>query len=242
MNTYSQFLEGKSQFGGESGFAPVTIPSFLFDFQQYAVDWAVRKGRCGLFLDCGLGKTPIQLVWADNVLRKTNKPVLVCTPLAVSPQTLREGEKFGIQCRRERLGKIKNGDGIVVNNYERLHHFSPSDFSGVVCDESSIIKMFGGETQKIVTEFMRTIPYRLLCTATAAPNDYIELGTSAEALGELGRMDMVGRFFRNDENSLHPIWWGARWVFKAHAELPFWRWVCSWARTARKPSDLGGVR
>ena len=108
-----------------------------------------------------------------------------------------------------------------------------------MCDESSAIKTFEGETQKAVTEFMREIPYRLLCTATAAPNDYIELGTSAEALGELGRMDMLSMFFKNDENSNHPIWWGARWRFKAHAELSFWRWVCSWARCVRKPSDIG---
>jgi hypothetical protein len=179
----------------------------------------------------------MQLVWAENVVRKTNRPVLIVTPLAVSAQTVREANKFGIECARSLDGKpAKN---ITVTNYERLHHFNTADFSGVVCDESSAIKNFEGERQKIVTEFMRMTPYRLLCTATAAPNDYIELGTTAEALGELGRMDMLSRFFRNDENSNHPIWWGARWQFKAHAESFFWRWVCSWARAIRKPSDLG---
>ncbi len=185
-----------------------------------------------------MGKTAQQIVWAENVLRHTNKPVLILTPLAVSHQTVREGEKFGVDVRRCKDGKL-TGPGIYVANYERLHYFDRHQFDGVVCDESSAIKTFEGETQKAVTEFMREIPYRLLCTATAAPNDYIELGTSAEALGELGRMDMVSMFFKNDENSNHPIWWGARWRFKAHAEMNFWRWVCSWARCVRKPSDLG---
>lgn len=181
--------------------------------------------------------TPVQLVWAENIVRQTNGRVLVVTPLAVSQQTIREGAKFGIQCERSSDGRSR--PNITVTNYERLHHFNPDDFIGVVCDESSAIKHFEGERQKIVTAFMRKIPYRLLCTATAAPNDYIELGTSAEALGEMGRMDMLGTFFKNDENSLHPIWWGARWRFKAHAEKMFWRWVCSWARAMRRPSDMG---
>lgn len=243
---YQAFVDGKSQLGGRSGFSPVWMPDFLFDFQQSLAEWSLEKGRGATFIDCGMGKTIIQLVWAENVGRFTDRPVLVITPLAVSPQTVREGEKFGIETRRERAGILKHGvlkkkhaDRIVVTNYERLHYFNPQDFAGVVCDESSILKMFGGETQKVVTDFMRTVPYRLLCTATAAPNDYIELLTSAEALSELGRMDALSMFFKNDENSLHPIWWGARWRFKQHAELQFWRWICSWARTGRKPSDLG---
>ena len=150
---------------------------------------------------------------------------------------MREGEKFGIECKRSANGAAHKN--VTVTNYERLHYFDPNDFAGVVCDESSAIKHFGGEHQKEVTAFTRKVPYRLLCTATAAPNDYIELGTSAEALGELGRMDMLSQFFKNDENSLHPIWWGARWRFKQHGEQAFWRWVCSWARAVRRPSDLG---
>lgn len=183
--------------------------------------------------------TPMQLVWAENIVKKTNKPVLVITPLSVSPQTIREGEKFGIECTRSIDGNFNSKNKIIVTNYERLHYFDSNEFSGLVCDESSIIKNFDGSRRKIVTQFMKKIPYRLLCTATAAPNDYIELGTSSEALGQLGRMDMLGTFFKNDENSLHPIWWGARWRFKAHAEKMFWRWVCSWAKALRKPSDLG---
>lgn len=237
MSEYQEFISRKSQIGTYSGFDPVWMPEFLFDFQKHLVDWALRKGKAALYADCGLGKTPMQLVWAENVVRKENGRVLVITPLAVSAQTIREGEKFGIQCRRSGDGTAH--PGISVTNYERLHHFNPSDFVGVVCDESSAIKHFSGERQKSVTEFMNKTPYRLLCTATAAPNDYIELGTSAEALGELGRMDMLSTFFKNDENSLHPIWWGARWRFKQHAEKQFWRWVCSWARAIRRPSDLG---
>ncbi len=237
MNDYEKFLHGKSQTNVMQGFDPLWIPDFLFPFQKCLVDWAVRKGKAAIYADCGLGKTPLQLVWAENVVRKTNKPVLVLTPLAVSAQTVREGEKFGIECRQSRDGKVVKG--INVTNYERLHYFDPDQFSGVVCDESSAIKMFGSKRQKGVTEFLRRMQYRLLCTATAAPNDFIELGTSSEALGQMGRMDMLGTFFLNDEDSLHPIWWGARWRMKKHAEKVFWRWVCSWARALRKPSDLG---
>ncbi len=238
MSDYQAFLTSKSQSDSMSGFEPLWQPSVQFDFQEILSDWSIRKGRSAVFADCGLGKTLIQLVFAENVVRKTNGKVLVVTPLAVSPQTVREGEKFGIECRRSIDGKNLK-PGITVTNYERLHHFDPVDFVGMVCDESSAIKHFAGSRQKIVTHFMSTLPYRLLCTATAAPNDFIELGTSGEALGELGRMDMLGQFFKNDENSLHPIWWGARWRLKPHAERSFWRWVCSWARAIRRPSDLG---
>jgi hypothetical protein len=237
QSEYHQFLEAKSQRNTDAGFEPVWVPDFLFDFQKSMTEWSIRKGRAAVFADCGLGKTPLQLVWAENVVRHTNRPVLILTPLAVAAQTVREAQKFGIECRRSNDGKAHSG--INVTNYEKLHHFDPSDFSGVVCDESSAIKSFGGARQKTVTEFMRKMDYRSLWTATAAPNDYIELGTSAEALGHIGRMDMLSRFFKNDENSIHPIWWGARWRLKAHAKSLFWRWVCSWARAIRKPSDLG---
>jgi len=237
VSNYHDFLTKKAQLGDLSGFDPVWMPDFLFDFQRSLVEWSLRKGKSAMFADCGLGKTPMQLVWAENVVRKVNRPVLIITPLAVSAQTVREADKFGIDARRSNDGTVHSN--ITVTNYERLHYFDPGAFVGIVCDESSAIKHFSGERQKAVTEFMRKTPYRLLCTATAAPNDYIELGTSAEALGELGRMDMLSQFFKNDENSNHPIWWGARWRFKKHGEQAFWRWVCSWARAMRKPSDLG---
>jgi hypothetical protein len=216
------------------------MPDFLFDFQRSMVEWSIGKGRGGIFEDCGLGKTPQQLVWAENVFRKTKRPVLILTPLAVSLQTVREAEKFGIDCQRSNNGKIPSG--VVVTNYEKLHYFDPKEFAGVVCDESSILKSFDGATRLAVTEFMLKTPYRLLATATAAPNDYIELGTSAEALGEMGYTDMLNRFFKNDNNnSATGRMYGevVKWRFKGHAERPFWRWVASWARAIRKPSDLG---
>jgi hypothetical protein len=237
MNSYEEFVLRKSQLGGLSGFAPLWMPDFLFDFQKALVEWAILKGRAAIFADCGLGKTPMQLVWAENVVRHTNQRVLIVTTLGVSSQTVREGEKFDIECVRSRDGMARGP--ITVTNYEKLDLFNPSDFAGVVCDESSAIKHFEGQRQKAVTQFMSRMPYRLLCTATAAPNDYIELGTSAEALGELGRMDMLGMFFKNDEASLHPTQFGSHWRFKQHAEKLFWRWVCSWARAVRRPSDLG---
>lgn len=243
MGSYADFLRAKSQAGSMHGFAPVWMPDFLFDFQRELVDWSLRKGRSAIFADCGLGKTPMQLVWAENVIRHTVRPVLIITPLAVSAQTIREGVKFGIECERSSDGSVKSN--ITITNYERLHHFSPDNFAGVVCDESSAIKSFNGKHRAEVTEFLRTVPYRLLCTATAAPNDYIELGTSSEALGELGQMDMLGRFFKNDQNNCdmkRARAFGGKaqsWRFKGHAEQAFWRWVCSWARAVRKPSDLG---
>lgn len=240
MNAYTSFLENKSQSESFGGFDPIWMPDFLFDFQQSLVEWALRKGKSALFEDCGLGKTLQQLVWAENVIRKTNKSVLIVAPLAVSLQTVREANKFGIDCKRSNDGTPQ--ENITVTNYERLHLFSPDDFAGMVCDESSILKSFDGATKEVVTEFMRKLPYRLLATATAAPNDYIELGTSSEALGELGYMDMLNRFFKNDQNnSASGRMYGEaiRWRFKGHAETPFWRWVTSWARAARYPSDLG---
>ena len=237
---YADFLGAKSQLGTFDGFDPPFLPDSLFDFQKSLVEWAVRKGRAGIFADCGLGKTPMQLTWAENIVRKTNGRVLILTPLAVSAQTIREGEKFGIECKRSGDGKPQGK--ITVTNYERLHLFDPSDFEGVVCDESSILKSFDGVRRGEITEFMKKLRYRLLCTATAAPNDYHELGTSSEALGYLGHMDMLNRFFKNDlNNSATGRAYGQvmKWRFKGYAEQPFWRWVCSWARAVRKPSDLG---
>lgn len=237
---YDKFLLGKAQIENSGGFEPIWIPDFLFDFQRDLVGWALRKGRAALFEDTGLGKTPQQLVWAENVVRKTNKPVLILTPLAVSGQTVREGEKFGIEVVRSRDGSVHHG--INITNYQQLHRFNSTDFAGVVCDESGILKSFDGTTRKAITEFMRQIPYRLLCTATPSPNDYFELGTSSEALGYLGFMDMLVRFFKNARNNvaMRDCNGGStQWVFRGHAEKPFWRWVVSWARAVRMPSDMG---
>ena len=250
LTDYSTFLDRKAQIEGADGFDPIWMPDFLFDFQKHLVTWAIQKGRGALFADCGLGKTPMALTWAENVVRKTNRPVLNLAPLAVTHQTAREAEKFGIEAHISMNGTVR--PGINITNYERLHYFDPADFAGAVCDESAILKSFDGVRRQEITDFMRKMRYRLLCTATAAPNEYIELGTSSEALGYLGYMDMLTRFFKNNQgNSIKPSTYrhggknfnqlddNAKWRFKGHAEEPFWRWVCGWARAARKPSDLG---
>ncbi len=240
MIDYETFLNKKKDYGSNEGFEPLFIPDFLFDFQQSLAGWSIHKGRSAIFADCGMGKTPMQLVWAENIVRKTNKPVLILTPLAVTSQTLAEAEKFGIEAHRAVSGI--NQKTIQVINYEQLHHFQSDNYSGIVCDESSILKSFDGTRKGQITEFMRKVPYRLLCTATAAPNDWIELGTSSEALGYLGYMDMITRFFTNKQKSssnTHGRFSKDEFRLKGHAEIPFWKWVASWSRAIRKPSDLG---
>jgi hypothetical protein len=240
ISTYDKFIEKKTHLSGNFGFEPLFMPADLFPFQRALVEWTIRKGRCANFADCGLGKTIMQLVTAQNVHLKTGGRVLLLTPLAVGPQTVREAEKFHIHAERSRDGKMPDAP-IVVTNYERLHLFNSSDFQAVLCDESSILKNVDGKTKALVTDFMRKMKYRFLYTATAAPNDFIELGTSSEALGELGYMDMLSKFFkkneatisRKDENR------SGLYRFRGHSERDFWRWVCSWSRAVRKPSDLG---
>jgi len=238
--SYHDFLTSKSHIGKGEGIKSAVMPDMLFDFQKDLVQWALDLGRAAIFADCGMGKTAMQLTWADNIIRNTNKPVLVLTPLAVGQQTVKEAAKFGIDAVFNKQGEITKN--IVVTNYESLHHFDKHDFSGVVLDESSILKSFDGAYKNQITEFMKPIPYRLLATATAAPNDYTELGTSSEALGYMGYMDMLNKFFKNDKNNsgLRRSYGEApEWRFKGHAEKPFWRWVTSWARAVRMPSDLG---
>ncbi len=239
MQEYNSFLKNKIHLANQSGFAPLFLPDFLFPFQRDLVTWAVNKGRCAIFADCGLGKTPMQLVWAQNVVEKTNKPVLILTPLSVGAQTIREAGKFGIQAKQSRDGSI--AAKITVTNYQQLHKFDWKQFSGIVCDESSILKSVDGAIKQQVTEFMMRLPYRLLCTATAAPNDYIELGTSSEALGNLGFMDMLNRFFKKSEQTMsrREEFRSGLYRFRGHSEKDFWRWICSWARAVRKPSDIG---
>ena len=237
---YDDFISQKCHTGGDHGFDPVFMPEAAFDFQRHLIEWAARKGRAAVFADCGMGKTLMELAFAQNVVQKTNKPVLLLTPLAVGHQTVKEAEKGGVDAVRSTDG-THSGARVVVANYERLHMFDPHSFAGVVCDESSILKNFDGVTKKAVTDFMKKHSYRLLCTATAAPNDFIELGTSAEALGYMGYMDMLGKFFkkaeatisRKDENR------SGIYRFRGHAERDFWRWICSWSRAIRRPSDLG---
>ncbi len=236
---YQAFLQQKQQYGAQSGFAPLWMPNFLYDFQQYLTEWAIKLGRAAIFVDCGLGKTPMQLVWAQNVVQHTNQPVLILAPLAVTGQTLDEAEKFSIRARRAKPDK--NGTAVIeVTNYEKLHLFGSGEYGGIVCDESSILKNFDGKRRQQITEFMRTVPYRLLCTATAAPNDWSELGTSSEALGYMGQRDMLTRFFSRKAHYARDRGRNKEWNIKPWAEKgPFWQWLSSWARTARKPSDLG---
>lgn len=228
---YTDFLQSKEFRNEQAGFKPVWMPDFLFDFQKALTEWSIRRGKSAIFADCGLGKTPCQLVWAENVVRKTNKMVLIVTPLAVSHQTLREAKKFDIRARRSKDGQAHKG--ITVTNYERLERFDPKDYQGVVCDESSILKNFDGKTRKLITEFVHGIPYRLLCTATPAPNDFMELGTSAEALNTMTYNQMLAMFFTHKGETT------SQWTLKAHAKKRFWEWVSTWARAVRRPSDLG---
>lgn len=236
---YAEFLSRKTHSADAGGFAPVWMPDALKPFQRHLTEWAVRQGRGAVFADCGLGKTPMQLAVGENVVRHTNRPYLLLTPLAVGPQTVREGEKFGIACERVQDRPAKYEPKVYVTNYERLKNFDPADFGGAGCDESSCIKdMDAGRTAE-VTEFFRTLPYRHLWTATAAPNDYTELGTSSEAIGRLGLQDMLSRFFRKETTKDRLGWGRTKHVMRGHAERDFWRWVCSWARACRRPSDLG---
>ena len=196
-----------------------------------------------MFEDCGLGKTLQELVFAENCVRQTNRPALILTPLAVAAQTAREADKFGIDAKVSRNGKP--AANITVTNYESLHRFDESDFAAVIGDEISCLKAFDGKRRKQVTRFMSKMKYRLGGTATAAPNDFIELGTISEALGEMTQSDMLGTFFLSSDKKRHSLfkegdfWNRAKYFFRAHAEQPFWRWVCSWARAIRRPSDIG---
>jgi hypothetical protein len=241
MNDYQKLLERKRHTYDDAGFEPLFIPDQLFDFQRALVEWAVRKGRSAIFADCGLGKSAMQMTVAENIVRKTNGRVLVLTPLAVAPQMVEEAAKFGIEAVRSNDGKSLGK--ITVTNYERLHHFNPSDFVGVVCDESSILKNCDGVTKAQVTDFARKMSYRLLCTATPSPNDLIELGNSSETLGYMGFNDMLSTFFKKDQDrkthSRKDEFRSGVWRFRGHAADHFFHWVCSWARAVRKPSDLG---
>ena len=225
--TYREYIESKAITDSVSGFDPGVINPKLFDFQRDIVRWALRRGRAAIFADCGLGKTPMQLEWAYRVPGR----VLIAAPLAVAGQTVREGSKFGIDCRY-----LRQDDGcteIVVTNYEMLDRFDPESFKGIVLDESSILKSFTG---KIRTQLIRdwgVLPYRLAATATPAPNDYMELGNHAEFLGAMSRTEMLSMFFVHDGGETQ------KWRLKGHAESRFWEWMSSWAVMIRKPSDLG---
>lgn len=200
-HSYADFISRKTQWNFQHGFTASRLPEFLYDFQSHLVEWSLRLGRSAIFADCGMGKTAMQLAWAQKVVEHTNKSALIVTPLAVSAQTLDEAERFGITAKRSRDGKTDGSPCIWITNYEQLHKFDAALFGGCVCDESSGIKDFKSARKATVVEFMRTIEYRLLCTATAAPNDFWELGTSSEALGLLGFRDMITKFFKQETSA-----------------------------------------
>lgn len=235
---YQDFIESKKHTIGEFGIKPNYKPNGMFDFQEYVAEYAIKKGRCAVFLDTGLGKTLIELTVARNFNRETNKPVLIITPLAVAYQFIKEAEKFGIDdIEYSKDGKYKSK--IVICNYERLHYFKSTDFDCVILDESSILKNFDGKIKSEVTAFLKKVRYRYLFTATPSPNDFIELGTSSEALGYLGYTDMLTKFFTNNEDTIRPQNIGTQWILKGHAKEHFFQWVSGWSISMRKPSDLG---
>tara|TARA_R110002012_G_C11641559_1_gene610689 strand:+ start:287 stop:2482 length:2196 start_codon:yes stop_codon:yes gene_type:complete len=230
---YETFIKNKNKQSDNFGFDPLPIIAPLFDWQKHILQWAVRKGRCALFEDCGLGKTAQQLEWASQVFRKTGGSVLILAPLAVGDQTRLEGRKFGIDTKVIASDNEINQPGIYITNYEKLDHFDCSIFAGVVLDESSILKSFTGKTRKALTVSFNDTPYRLCCTATPSPNDYTELGQHADFLGICTPAQMLCTYFINDTFNT------GDWRLKKHAEDEFWQWLASWAACVSKPSDLG---
>lgn len=237
---YNKFIQSKKHLIGDYGFEPLFYPEIAFDFQKSIIDTAVKKGRIGVFADTGLGKTLIQLSIAHNVVLKTNKKVLILTPLAVAFQFIDEAEKIGVpNVEYSKDGKYTKD--IIICNYERLHYFNHNDFECVILDESSILKNFKGKIKSQITSFIKKVKYRFLSTATPSPNDFIELGTSSEALGYMGYMDMLGKFFKSNQNSVDSnnrnI--GEKFYLKPHAEKDFFAWVNQWSIMIKKPSDIG---
>lgn len=230
---YERFVAAKMAADPATGFEPITeMHPALFDYQRDVVAWSLRRGRAAIFAGTGLGKTFMQLVWADAVARHAGGRVLILAPLAVATQTAREARVFGI----DGVAYMRADDGvtrIVLTNYELLPHFAPSSFAAIVLDESSILKHHDSKTRGAVIAAFAQTPYRLACTATPAPNDHTELGNHAEFLGVCSRTEMLSTFFCHDGGETQT------WRLKGHARADFWRWVASWAVMMRRPSDLG---
>ena len=235
MKDYRTFVASKALVARDAGIEVGDVNDALFDWQQAIVRWALRRGKAAIFAECGLGKTPMQLEWAQRVAEHTGKKVLVLTPLAVAHQTIREGVKFGIPARyvRDQAGADLALEAIIVTNYDMLKAFDAESFGGVVLDESSILKAFTGKTKRAILEAFEKTPYKLACTATPAPNDHLELGNHAEFLNIMPSNEMISRWFINDTMA------AGSYRLKGHAERDFWRWVASWAVCLGIPSDLG---
>lgn len=234
IESYRDFLAAKALADVPTGIEdPQGLPACLSDFQSDIVPWALRRGRAALFAGTGLGKTLMELAWADAVARHANRPVLALTPLAVAAQHIREADKFGLPARRANSQADVNAAAVFVTNYEKLDRFDLTAFAGLVLDESSILKAFNGKTRNALISAARAVPFRLAASATPAPNDFMELGNHAEFLGVMAHAEMLATFFVHDSGDTQ------KWRLKRHAEEDFWRWVASWAVMLNKPSDLG---
>jgi superfamily II DNA or RNA helicase len=230
---YATFLASKRPVARPTGFDPVgEINPKLFPWQALIVEWALKQGRAAIWADCGLGKSGMQLTWADHVCRHTGVDVLILTPLAVARQMKREAEKFGVEATVCRTGSDVR-PGINITNYQMLLHFDPKRFSGVVVDEADILANFTGKTKQAILAAFHDTPYKLDCSATPAPNDHLELGNHADFLDVMESHEMISRWFINDTME------AGNYRLKRHAEADFWRWVSSWAVGLSKPSDLG---
>lgn len=242
---YQKFIRSKIRRAPNAGFDPVTpLPEGLFPFQRQIVTRCVKLGRAAIFAGCGLGKTAMQLAWADQVARKTGRPVLILCPLAVAPQTVAEGTKFGITVKGiERADQM--APGICATNYQKLlnpERFPPeslADLGGVVLDESSILKNYSGAIKKALCDLFATVPYKLACTATPAPNDHVELGNHSQFLGVMPSNEMLARWFVSEDGADKGRQKGRAYRLKGHGQRDFWDWVASWSVCLDTPSDLG---
>lgn len=230
---YEDFVKQKRRAEVATGHNPEFLNEHLFDFQQAIVSWAVRRGRAAIFADTGLGKTLMQLSWADEVARHTGGSVLVLAPLAVSEQTIEQGATFGIEVRRVPHGESPSEPGIWITNYERMDAIDFSELHGVVIDESSILKAHDGKTRSRIIQSCQSVPYRLSCTATPSPNDFEELGNQCEFLGVMTRTEMLATYFVNDTGDT------GTWRLKGWGQSRFWEWMGTWAVVLRNPSDIG---
>ena len=232
--TYKEFLENKRFVLESSGFDidKSELNPMLYDFQKDIVRWALKKGKACIFADCGLGKTPMQLSWAYQVHKHTGGKILILAPLAVADQTKREAEKFGyfakvVDCQENCI------DGINITNYEKLDRFVAREFTGIVLDESSILKSYSGKVRTAIIQNFHDVPYKLACTATPAPNDYMELGNHSEFCGVMTRAEMLSMFFVHDGGET------SKWRLKGHAEDVFWKWLATFSVFVDNPNNIG---
>jgi len=228
---YKSFLETKEKSFISSGFEikESELNNHLFDFQKHIVKIALEKGRFAVFADCGLGKTLMQLSWAEQVAIETCKPVLVLAPLAVVEQTKKEGAKFDIE-----ISDTNHLECMVhITNYDQLKNIDISIYSGVVLDESSILKGRDGKLSRFIIESFENTPYKLACTATPSPNDHMELGQHSEFLGAMSYLEMLAMFFVHDGGET------SKWRLRKHATDDFWKYICTWSISLDNPKTLG---